>query len=1158
MISILPLHRILGEERFIRLFTTHYTVERVFAFPPGLYEDYHQIVIYSRRRLEGRSDVTAAAAFERLLRQKPAPLPSTCEERDRLPLPEKPIGKRWFFRGRQIELDLLADEIAGGEWSGARRFAALLHPPERTQTGHPPMPLKKIHIGSLIAASVMNNAVLQANDQTQIIVARNPKREIRREIEADDEPESKPDSRQDLGASVIEEFTTEVCAFNPKAGDFQRFDPADPQALYQYIQAWRDPLVEHILTAFPPTYRFNFRETFPHWAVDYLDSYVATRTAIPGRKRRGLFEGQKHVVAAIVQKFLETDGRANRQRSFFMLGGQTGVGKSFIAAAVMGLLVRLWAVENNHPAARAGWPYCVFVTESTLLDQMAEEIARADPLLRPRVVNSIGEADAFFKEAESAPWPLVMVTSRMLMKDGCGMVPAVIEKKRRFRDQNGNLATETRYICPQCNAIQTEAAKGENEWSEVPVLEFSYFVNTYRACSACGAPLWQQNRQVGSKGYHAAFWECDQHWLADADRQRNAPDSIQRINKAVCETFRLEGQMADFPLQHSDRLYLFDDILVVRRRESVVATLNIHTGELMTDKPQFHEWERRLAVSPLPPETRLWRVPKPRGELLSPPPARLPVAEYLRRLAKHGRQMNTTSGTLLRKYQALVTVIDEAHGYKGSDTNAGYALANLVETGHKVLAMTGTPYSGYASNLFYLEYRTNPIFRRLWPYHGGANDFVRRYGLLEWIERRSRRKTSMGTEDDTAGYSALSGYRRRREHVRERPAASPELIALLLDHYLFVNFSDLGIPMAPRTEYPLLVTPEKEFEQAYTTFLREAITALREAREQNINLAGAFRQALLVYCAAPWRQAEIRDRDGKVWVWAPDLEIICPRCGQALFKEAACSCSGKPVAGIKQPHIFAKERALLDRLLESKAQGRPAIVYVTHTGTLDIVTGRWVGPESLCARCGLNVVDGRTWTVRKRQKQIEQAVIGRADAVFINPKRVALGMNLISFCDVHFYQVADIYALMVQAFARPWRPTQTKDVRGFYHAVRGTAEHLALQRHARKLYAALLVHGDPLNSALFDELPVADFDFMRQLVKMLDEAPLDDLKTMFAQYNQAVADAMCPSDYLGDFQIEMERRDFEPENIEASERELESALEMPADAPDPAVQLALL
>jgi hypothetical protein len=864
------------------------------------------------------------------------------------------------------------------------------------------------------------------------------------------------------------------------------------------------------------------------------------------------------VAAAIVQKFLETDCSVHRQPSFFMLGGQTGVGKSFIAAAVMGLLVRLWALENNHRPTQAGWPYCVFVTEPTLLDQMAGEITRADPLLRPRIATTVREADAFFGEAGCAPWPMVMVTSRTTMKDGCGTTPAVIEKKTRYRDQDGKLAAETRFVCPQCHAIQTESAKEDGEWLEIPVVDFNYFVNAYRACSACGAPLWQQSRQVGGQGYHVDFWECDQHWSADADRQRGVPEYIQRISQAACQTFCLEGRREDFPLQHGDTLYLFDDMLVVRRGAPVVATFDVHTRELATDKTQFQKWVRRLADRPLPPGTRIWRVPRPRRELLSPPPARLPVAEYLRRLARRGRRRGDSPSRPYRPCRALVTVIDEAHGYKGSDTNAGYALANLMETGHKVLALTGTPYSGYASSVFYLEYRTNPEFRRLWPYHGGVTDFVRRYGLLEWIERRSRRGAIVDADDDTAGYSALSGYRRRRERVRERPAASPELIALLLDHYLFVNFSDLGIPMVPRSEHPVLVTPEKDFEQAYMGFLKEALTALREAKEQRLNLAGSFRQALLVYCAAPWRRAEVRDRVGNVWAWAPDLEIVCPHCGRTLFKEPACECTGQPVAGAKRPRIFIKEQALLDRLLESKAKGRPAIVYVMHTGDLDIVAGRWVGPESLCARHGLSAVDGRTWSARKRQKQIEQAVLGGADVVFINPKRVALGMNLIAFCDVHFYQVEDIYALMVQAFARPWRPTQTKDVRGFYHAVRGTAEHLALQRHARKLYAALLMHGDPLNSALFDELPVSDFDFMRQLVKLVDEAPVDDLGAMFAQYNQAVAEALRPSDYLGGFQIEMERRTFEPAGLAARERELEAILEMPADAPTMGVQMSLL
>ena len=1487
LIAVLPAHRVSGEPRFVDLFANHYDVLRIFAFPPGFYEAYRQVVIYARRRALPRTD-GGGRDFAAGLRAGPPPLPTECAASARIALPEAPVAKRWFFRGRQLEVDLMAREIAACEWSGARRFDALLRPAQQTRVGYPAMPLKKTHIGSMIAASVMNNAVLRRGRELNVIVARNPKRRKERVVTKDGE-----DDQGRVPVRVTEEFATECCAFNPRTGAFQVFSVAEPEALYAYIQSWLEPLVESILASFPPLYKFDFRETFPPWAVDYLDHYVATRAEIPGRARRGLFEGQKHVAAAVFLKLLERLPGTGHQRDFFLLGGQTGTGKAqpldakvlaptgwkrmgdiclgdqvvgadgqptnvigvypqgekdifrvtftdgastecckehlwqvrsswrnwaklppavrtlgqlceniadvngklhhyiplvrpvefveselpldpyllgvligdggytatgvilttadeeiraaiervlptgltlkpqsrygyaitsgligglsrnavsnalttlglrgkrsedkfipdtykfasvgsrlallqglldtdgsvgnrqettvefstsserlakdvlflvqslggtgsmksripnftyrgerrqgqrsyrlhlalppeivpfrltrklgayrpptkylptraiksvepvgrkqaqciavdapdqlyvtddfivthntFTAIAVMGLFARMWSVETGHNPSDPGWPYFLFVTEPTLLDQMVVEVKRGDPLLRPKVVADVQEVEAFLAEAETAPWPMVMITSRTALKDGCGTVPAVVQRRFAYRDRGTHqIMIEPRFHCPDCGAVQTEEVKEDEEWLELPVTDIGYFQNTYRTCVACGGALWQQARQFGGHaGYRASYAECETHWAAEADRRHGAPETVQRIGRAVTQSRVLEGTRADFALEAGDTLVLHGDTLVVRRGAPIVATLDTCTWEVSTEKRGFARWAHLLSQRPLPPGTRVWQVPPPKKVLLNPPPARLAVVDHLRRLAKHGRPVRGPDGRPgRRRYRALLAVIDEMHTYKAEDSNAGAALAHVVETAHKVMGLTATPYGGYASSLFAIEYRTNPEFRRLWA-HDGIVDYVRRHGLFEWVERRHR--SFAAGYHGAGGYSAMSGVARKRERLKELPAASPEMIAGLLDHYLFVGFSDLGIQMVPRTEHPVLVEPDEDFMSAYRTFAAEASGALHAARDDRVNLAGSIHQALLVYAAAPWRAAHVRDRSGRVWAWAPDLEMVCPRCGRTLFKDAACTCTGDSVEGVKRPRVFARERALLDRLVAAKAAHRPAIVYVIHTGELDIVTGRWIGPDGLCASLGISAVDGRGWAAGKRQARMEQAVLSGADAVFINPQRVALGMNLTSFSTVHFYQVADQFALMVQAFARPWRPTQTQPVEGYYHAARGTLEQHVLQRHARKLYAALLVHGDPLQSPLFDDADVDDFDLLRQLTTLVQGSKVDDLAAMFAQYNAAIEQTVVPSGYIGGYQIEVEARSFEARE-QALERQLEAALVAP-------------
>jgi len=1503
LIAVLPGHRVTGETRFIDLFSNHYDVLRVFAFPPGYFEAYRQVVIYARRRLLPRTD-GGGREFARILRDGAPPLPETCPPGERIALPDTPITKRWFYRGRELEVDLMAKEVAACEWSGARRFDAMLRPPEQTRIGYPAMPLKKTHIGSMIAASVLNNALLRRGRELNLIVARNPKRQKEKVVE-----NNRDDESQRVPVRVTEEFATECVAFNPRTGVFQQFSAGEPEAFYAYIQRWLDPLVENILTNFPPLYTFNFRETFPQWAVEYIDHYVATRAEIPGRARRGLFEGQKHVVAAMFLKFLEQLPGTHRQRGFFLLGGQTGMGKAqpldakiltptgwkrmgdvhvgdqvigangrptnviavfpqgekdifrvtftdgastecckehlwlvrsswgkwagrppvvrtleqlcqnisdvngklhhyiplvkpvefveselpldpyllglligdggytgdgvilttadkeiraaaermlpvgltvqprsgysyaissgtggragrnavtnalsalglrgkrseakfvpdaykfassatriallqglldtdgsvgcqpgstlefstaserlamdvvflvqslggtatvrsrvphytyrgerrdgrlsyrihftlplnvapfrltrklaayrpptkylptraitlvepvgrkaaqciavdapdqlyvtddfivthntFSAIALMGLFARLWAVETGHLASAPGWPYFLFVTEPTLLEQMRDEVKKGDPLLRPKIVTDVAEVSAFLAEAETTPWPMVLITSRTALKDGCGTAPGVVERRYHYRDRDtGQINSEPRFHCPACGAVQTEEVKEDEEWLELPVTDISYFQNSYRTCVACGGALWQQARQFGHSGYRASYAECATHWSAAADLRGGEPEPMPRIAAAVSQTRVLEAGEAEFKLETGDQLVLYDSMLVVRRGVPVVAALDTRAWTLTTDRAALARWPHRLSQRPLPAGTRLWQVPSPKKALLNPPPARLAVVEHLRRLAKHGHLVVGRDGHPVRqRVKALLGVVDELHTYKAEDSNAGAALAHLVEAAHKIVGLTATPYGGYASNLFGIEYRTNPEFRRRWP-HDGLAEFTRRFGLFDWIERRNRSYAS--GYQGYGGYSAMSGVARKKERLRELPAASPELVASLLDHYLFVGFADLGIQMVPRTEHPVLVEPEEDFEKAYRAFAGDAASALRTAKDDRVNLAGSIHQALRVYAAAPWRAAHVRDRTGRVWAWGPDLEKVCPNCGRTLFKDAACDCAGEPVEGVKRRRVFARERALLDQLQAAQAAHRASIVYVLHTGELDIVTGRWVGPGSLCETHGIKAVDGRGWASGKRQARMEQAVLSGADAVFINPQRVALGMNLTAFCNCHFYQVADQFALMVQAFARPWRPTQTQPVEGYYHAARGTLEQTVLKRHARKLYAALLVHGDPLQSALFDDEDEADFDLLRQLTELMQDKHVEDLGAMFAQYNAAIEQTTSPAGYIGGYQIEVEARDFEHRE-RALESRLEAALEvetpaLPAELPRSGTQLSL-
>jgi hypothetical protein len=1141
LIAILPGRRLAGHARFAQFLATHYRIERVFRFPEPHYESYRQVVIYARKLAAPQGNAQAAQALVAQLTAGLPALPETCA--DPLPLPDRPIGKRAYFRGRELDYEAMLAEIAGFNWPGASGFSDLIMPREQERTGRPAMPYKRRHLAQLIAAAVMNNCVLRQGGVTHILCGRTRKVLTESEqLAANDE--------EDVETLVRQAFAIECLAFDPETGQFASFNQDDTAALRDYVQAWRQPLVEAVRAAFPPTYNFDFRETFPHWLVKYLDQQVAQQAKTPGRNQGGLFEGQKHATAAVITKLMESTG-PGRERNYFILGAAARFGKTFVSAAVTGAFTRRWALETGHSFTAPDWRPSFIVTEPTLLQQTVEQYRQADPLLRPRIVRNVREVDQFLDDARTAPWPMVMVIPRTGAKDGFGWRPAIVPRRHGYFTEEGGerrLVVEALFACPECGALQREALKDAEPELWPLVRDRSYFEAERRSCHQCSAPLWQDYRQVSGKGYAVEFWECIQHWDADRDLCFGAPERWLQVNDLVCRTGRLETASADFKLQRGDEVYLTGDTLAVCRAGQLAATYDFahHTLALAPAGSNFT----------LPPGARYWRVPGDRRRNLKPPMARLPVAEYLLRLSKRGRLINGQR----ERVRFVVGTIDELHKYKGHDTNAGYTLGNLVAVADKTLALTGTLYSGLASMMFYLEYRTNPQFRARWPYRG-VRRFVARYGLLEWIERRRRESSH---EDNTAGFSDLSGYRRRQERLRELPAISPELTALLLDHTLFLGLQDLGFEMVERTEHPVVVAPEPDFARAYQEFLNEARQALFETRERNLHLGGSVLQAMLSYSAAPWRVTEIRDQQtGRVWAWAPDLEIVCQHCGRTMFKDrhcARCHPNGVPPTcrasgcGLKQRRVFMKEQALLNNLLAAKANKRPALVLVSQTDTRDLVAPRWTGPEGLCASVGLRAVNGAAWVAAERARKLEEAVIGGADVVFINPHRIDVGLSLIQFPDLHHYQLDYSLLIVMQASARPWGPMQTQPVRVHYYCTQNTYEYRALVSLARKMYAALTLYGDATDSPLLEETGAAGDDLLHQIIADVAASEVVDLADLFTRYNQAAAESLRPGEYIGHSGFAVEQRAAS----DLLERRLEAAL-APATPPPagPLQQLSL-
>jgi hypothetical protein len=514
----------------------------------------------------------------------------------------------------------------------------------------------------------------------------------------------------------------------------------------------------------------------------------------------------------------------------------------------------------------------------------------------------------------------------------------------------------------------------------------------------------------------------------------------------------------------------------------------------------------------------------------APTPARWPLADYICR--RHPR--------LFKMF-----IVDEAHQYKGESADRAYAFGNLANTIPATLLLTGTLFGGMAPSLFYLLYRIDGRFRRMFEYED-VQGFTEKYGVLE-------REVKYYDEVSDDGHS-MAGNRRRRTTVKPRPGISPAMVTLLLDTTIFVRVADLGFKLPPLEEIPVTLEMDELHAARYDAFYRDAVEALQEAREYDVDLAGSFLQNLMGYSTAPFRLHQITSKDKeeeeeveKVWAEAPDLEIVCRHCGRFLdLNEFYCpdchpemyeetegteeteepdypyqwmdegppnfgiSCpaihqeegTGHQAeelhpggCGVKQQRIFPKERWLIDLVKAERAQGRKVIVFCRQTASRDITErlARLLQAEGLrTLRLGsVSAGDRETW--------LNQQVRRGLDVFLVNPRSVETGLDLVAFSTGVFYEIDYSLYTMWQAARRLWRLGQTQPVKIYYPVQRDTLMEKAAGLVKQKMAAALMLYGDSVETVMGE---AHEGDLLQELTKAAVEgAEVEDLATIFARHN---------------------------------------------------------
>ena len=407
-------------------------------------------------------------------------------------------------------------------------------------------------------------------------------------------------------------------------------------------------------------------------------------------------------------------------------------------------------------------------------------------------------------------------------------------------------------------------------------------------------------------------------------------------------------------------------------------------------------------------------------------------------------------------------VCDETHQYK-NESGQGYAFGALASACKYILCLTGTLAGGYASDVYHLLFRTHPKLmledQNAWS---NPKRFIERYGVLERI-------TTVKEED------GLTTKAKRRTAVREKPGISPLLLGrMLLSNSVFMRLSDVMDRLQPYEEdvVELSMSPEMaflygQFEETMKEIVREAL-----ARGDN-SLLGAYLHALLSY---PERICK-------------GVEVIHPQTKETLA-------IGPPLQG-----VMPKEHELISIAKSELGQGRKVLVYIQNSDTTDI-SPRLV---EMMEQENIRVKVLKSGDTEGRAAIIERWVQNGMDVLITNPKKVEVGMDLLDFPAIIFYQIPMSTYTLRQASRRSWRIPQDKPVRVYFLTYSGTMQIRLMQLMADKLMCSLAIEGELSDKGLAALSDSSD-SMAKELAKMLtaksESGESRSLKDIWAAYRK--------------------------------------------------------
>ena len=380
-------------------------------------------------------------------------------------------------------------------------------------------------------------------------------------------------------------------------------------------------------------------------------------------------------------------------------------------------------------------------------------------------------------------------------------------------------------------------------------------------------------------------------------------------------------------------------------------------------------------------------------------------------------------------------ICDEAHTVEGNSLQH-QAFSDVIQSCWRSLSLTGTLSNGYASGLFNILFKTQTakMLKEGFGYNSCSN-FVDKYGVTEISEESVIRPMTYKYNEE--GERVPDKYRVRRQvSFKKKPVAgvSPMIFAnYLMNNTVFLKQEDITKELVPYNEIPVGIDMDDELKNRYEEITNIIRTRAIEGTISTNNASRTAIKGMITYLdmmlEQPFGLDDIVNMDGHVVIESKELD---------------------------SKKIRNKEQYLIDLCKRKKEAKEKILIYVHWTGKTCI-------QERLKKVLGDNEIKAEIMTDKIKMADRQEWVNNKSkdvDAIIVNPRLVDVGLNLLPYTTIVFYEIGNQLSVIRQSSKRSWRINQTHPVEVYFMYYKNTVQEQLLGAISQKLKAATAIEGN--------------------------------------------------------------------------------------------------